>query len=70
MHRLGNLVLLPPGLNSSMGAKAPKEKSDDYIKTGLLVAQEVAPHLSDWSRNAIVAREEILLEWAVEEWDD
>ena len=48
MHRIGNLVLLPPNLNSQLGAKDPAEKADDYVKTGLLQAQEVVRHLSNW----------------------
>lgn len=70
VHRLGNLMVLPPGLNSSLGAKAPEAKAEDYTKTGLLVAQEVAGQLSNWSRPTIAAREDLLLQWALEEWAD
>ena len=70
VHRLGNLMVLPPGLNSKLGAKAPKAKADDYTKTGLLVAQEVAGQVSNWKRSTVAAREESLLEWALEEWAD
>jgi hypothetical protein len=71
-HRLGNLVLLPPRLNSSLQSKEPSIKADDYRKTGLLIAQEVADVLDGgkWSSKAIVDREEALLKWAKSEWAD
>ena len=41
-HTLGNLMLLPPNLNSKLRDKPPKEKREAYRKTGLLIAEEVA----------------------------
>jgi hypothetical protein len=70
IHRLGNLLVLPPRLNSKLGAKTPKEKADEYNKTGLLVAQEVVDRLSNWKRSAIEEREDTLLQWALREWAD
>ena len=70
VHRLGNLLILPPRLNSKLGAKSPAEKADDYRKTGLLIAQEVVDALSDWSFDHIEDREESLLAWAKHEWAD
>ena len=35
-HRLGNLVMLPPGLNSKLRADRPKDKLVAYRQTGLL----------------------------------
>ena len=70
MHRIGNLVLLPPKLNSQLGDKSPGEKADAYLKTGLLQAQEVVQHLPNWDREAIEKRERELLQWAMEEWSD
>ncbi len=71
-HRLGNLVLLPPRLNSSLQAKEPGTKADDYRKTGLLIAQEVADLIGEckWSTKVIVNREDDLLKWAEVEWAD
>ena len=68
MHRLGNLIILPPKLNSQLGSKSPKEKGDSYLKTGLLQAQEVVPSLSNWGRKAIEEREKKILDWVVTEW--
>ena len=67
-HRLGNLLLLPPSLNSRLGNMPPKEKFEKYRETGLLIAVEVASN-KRWSNNAIKLRERKMLEWASREWD-
>lgn len=71
-HRLGNLVLLPPKLNSKLLAKSPKDKADAYRQTGLLIAREVADLIDSgtWNTKAIEERENALLTWAKEEWAD
>ena len=71
-HRLGNLVLLPPKLNSALQNKLAKGKAAHYRKTGLLIAGEVADVIdtAGWKLRSIKEREERLLEWAVEEWED
>ncbi len=73
MHRLGNLVLLPPRLNSKLQAKMPAEKVASYRKTGLLIAIETADAIekaTKWDKKAIDAREEKILKWAMKEWGD
>lgn len=70
VHPLGNLLILPPRLNSKLGAKSPADKADDYLKTGLLVAQEVVEMLPEWSYDFIEGREKRLLDWAKREWAD
>jgi hypothetical protein len=70
VHWLGNLLVLPPELNSQLGAKAPKDKTQDYSKTGLLVTQEVVDRLSRWRQKTIKEREGELLQWALHEWAD
>jgi hypothetical protein len=72
-HRLGNLVLLPPKLNSQLQAKSAKDKTDDYTQTGLLIAGEVAEHIRksrNWTAVEIDKREKELLAWAEKEWAD
>lgn len=71
-NRLGNLVLLPPKLNSKLQAIDPVSKVDAYRNTGLLIAVEVANLIEDigWNKNSIEQREEAILEWASEEWAD
>ena len=68
VHWLGSLLVLPPKLNSQLGAKPPKAKADAYNKTGLLVAQEVVDRLPRWRRRATEDREAALLQWARQEW--
>lgn len=72
MHGLGNLLLLPPGLNSKLQDKPARKKVDAYTKTGLLITQEVADIVStsSWSLRTIREREAHLLEWAMQEWAD
>ena len=67
VHNLGNLVLLPPEANSSLGAKAPREKFDTYRRTGLRVAIEVADY-QRWNKENIRRRERELLRWARDQW--
>jgi Protein of unknown function DUF262/Protein of unknown function (DUF1524) len=71
-HRLGNLVLLPPNLNSTLQDDAPKDKTAAYRKTGLLIAGEVADIIDadGWTAKSIDNREAVLLEWAANEWAD
>jgi hypothetical protein len=71
-HRLGNLLLLPPKLNSTLQDDSPKEKAEAYRQTGLLIAGEVAKMIDKdgWKPASIQAREEALLKWAATEWSD
>lgn len=71
-HRLGNLVLLPPKLNSKLQDLQPKDKLEAYRKTGLLVVREVADAIEkkEWTKESINHREEVLIKWASVEWAD
>ena len=72
MHGLGNLLILPPGLNSKLQDKPARKKAAEYTKTGLLIAQEVADVVSTsgWTFKTMKEREGRLLEWAIQEWSD
>lgn len=72
MHGLGNLLILPPRLNSKLRHLSPNEKAEAYMKTGLLVAGEVGEQISaeGWTFKAIEERKTRLLDWAMKEWDD
>jgi hypothetical protein len=73
VHRLGNLVLLPPKLNSKLQAKSPLEKKEAYQRTGLLIVTDVVDRINNekkWNKKTIEEREADLLEWAKEEWSD
>jgi len=72
-HILGNLMILPPNLNSQLQDKTPREKRSAYRKTGLLTALEVASTLESkprWPKRSVRNREEKLLKWAGREWAD
>ena len=68
-HILGNLMILPPGLNSRLRDKKPKNKLQEYRDTGLLCASRVAT-MTKFTKSAIREREKELLDWAYAEWDD
>jgi len=72
VHRLGNLMMLPPGLNSKLQDNDPKVKGKDYESCGLLQAIEVARLIKKgkWDRSAVEAREKRLVKWAAAEWAD
>ena len=70
VHRLGNLLLLPPNVNSQLSDKTPEEKADSYINTGLLIAKEVGQTIkqSGWGADEVQEREQRLLEWIRWRW--
>jgi Protein of unknown function (DUF1524) len=70
VHRLGNLMLLPPGINSQLQDDDPADKASTYQTCGLLSAAEVGIALEDgkWSRKAVEERERRLIQWASDEW--
>lgn len=72
VHRLGNLLLLPPLLNSKLRALTPSKKAEEYRKTGLLIAIKAADQIESarWGPRQIKIREEELLNWAKFEWAD
>ena len=67
VHRLGNLALLPPGVNSHLSNKGFKEKRLEYRNQPLRHVREVAQY-RDWSTSKITEREEALFEWIRKEW--
>ncbi len=71
VHRLGNLLLLPPGLNSKLGDKDPQEKANAYRQTGLLIAGDVAKTIEKhgWDELEIATREKKIIDWVLEEYD-
>jgi hypothetical protein len=70
VHRLGNLMLLPPGVNSQLQDDDPADKAETYRSCGLLVATEVGKLIENgkWNRKAAENREKRLIEWAAMEW--
>ena len=70
VHRLGNLLLLPLGLNSRLSNRDPEEKAPCYVQTGLLSAAEVAQTIQEhgWGVDQIREREQRMVEWIREGW--
>jgi len=72
IHRLGNLLMLPPGVNSQLQDREPRVKAAKYESCGLLAATEVAKLLKrnngKWSRAIVERRERGLIRWAGTEW--
>ena len=70
VHRLGNLLLLPPGLNSKLGNKDPEDKAPCYRQTGLFSAADVARTINEygWGADQIKEREQRMIAWIREKW--
>ena len=71
VHLIGNLLLLPPGLNSGLRDKAPKDKADAYRNTGLHMAVDVANSIKkygEWDVNNIQERTEKIRDWIIDEY--
>lgn len=70
VHHLGNLMLLTPGLNSSLSGKKPAQKIAAYRATGLYAATEVAQTIESdgWGPKQVEQREQLLLEWVRQTW--
>ena len=70
VHSIGNLLLLPPRLNSTLGGKDPQEKADDYRQTGLLSAGEVAETICKygWGEAQIESRDDEITSWIYNEF--
>ncbi len=73
VHRLGNLAMLPPGVNSKLKDRDPESKADTYNHCGLALTMAVGKQIKKrrkWDLHAIEARERDLIQWAKSEWAD
>lgn len=72
IHRLGNLMMLPPGVNSKLSDLLPTQKAGTYAEEGLLQAIEVSKLVAKrkWNREAVQKRERHLIRWATKEWGE
>jgi hypothetical protein len=70
MHHLGNLAMLPPGVNSSLKDKSPVEKVGAYESSGIRSTRDVAKAIRDggWSFNNVKTRAADILEFVRREW--
>lgn len=68
VHRIGNLLVLPPGINSRAGTRAFPEKRVIYKNaSGLNHVKEVMK-LNDWNLAALEKRENRLIKFAQQQW--
>ncbi len=67
VNGIGNLVLLPPGVNSKAGQKPFFEKKEIYKTYHLLMLNEII-ELQDWDVEAIGNRELKLIDFIEKEW--
>ncbi len=68
VHRLGNLVLLPPGVNSICSNKPFSQKKEIYEKHRHLKLIDEILEKEDWDSAAMEERENRLVDWAKKEW--
>ncbi len=69
-HRLGNLTMLPPGINSSLKDKDPKLKAERYKTSGLMDTTAIGAVIENgWKLSDVEEREKRLLEWVETEWE-
>jgi hypothetical protein len=72
LHHLGNLTMLPPGVNSKLKDKDPELKLQTYETCGLRSSIEVAKLLKKekWGKTVVEGRASKLLQWAKTQWKD
>lgn len=73
VHNLGNLTMLPPGVNSSLRDKPPKDKAGIYKDCGLKATISVGnaiEHSAVWNEKAVLARAADIEAFVREEWRD
>jgi uncharacterized protein with ParB-like and HNH nuclease domain len=68
VNRLGNLMLLPPKVNSQASNKSFKDKKMIYRNNNNLKLMNEIIQKNDWNLKALEKREEKLLEWAKVTW--
>lgn len=77
IHNLGNLTMLPPGVNSSLKDKPPIEKADRYAYCGMQstmnigkAIKELKDHGKVWDEIAVLKRAEDIGKFVRKEWGD
>jgi hypothetical protein len=68
-QRLGNLMLLPPGVNSMASNKSFEQKKEIYKKHRNLKLIDEVIEKADWDSETLKEREERLIAWAEKEWE-
>ena len=72
-HHLGNLIMLPPGMNSSLQADPPKEKFNAYLSCGLretMAVGKLIKKTGTWTEKQAKERAERIEQYVRTEWSD
>lgn len=70
-HHLGNLILLPPGVNSSLQDDPPKDKANAYLDCGLretMVVGKIIKETGTWTNKQAKKRAGRIEEFVKTEW--
>lgn len=73
IHDIGNLTMLPPKVNSALGAKSPSEKAQRYIESGLRGTIKVGSKIQsspDWTETDVRHRRDEIVAFIKSEWAD
>jgi len=72
VHHLGNLTMLPPGVNSSLQDLPPAKKAERYTDEGIRGTREVAKIIrrDGWSETEVKKRAERIEKFVRAEWAD
>lgn len=79
LHHVGNLTMLPPGVNSALGAKPPIKKAQTYQDSGMLGTRAVGNKILEnidrsnkdpWTEEDVRARAMLIDEFVRREWGD
>jgi hypothetical protein len=71
LHNLGNLTMLPPSVNSSLGGRPPNKKADTYVECGLKGTAAVGRAINGglkWDKAAVTDRCAELEKFIREHW--
>lgn len=73
IHDLGNLTMLPPGVNSSLKDKPPTQKAKRYSECGLEITMSVGRQIAEqgkWTKADVKRRNAEIGEFVRSEWAD
>lgn len=73
IHNIGNLTMLPPGVNSSLKDRAPADKAVKYVECGMQSTMAVGRDIKQsrkWGKREVYARAAKIEAFVREEWGD
>lgn len=72
-HHLGNLIMLPPGVNSALQNNSPKDKAETYLSCGLRETMNVGKIIKEngtWNEQHVKERAQRIEQFVKAEWGD